>query len=113
MYHTFTGIRHLDAKLAQEIAEGDRDPITLKPMEDINPSYQPSAKLSFFRQPLTETTRNHINKSVTPEPAGSKKGGLFNFFGTTSSSSLLSSSHTMLLQRLPLRLSVVRQGRPP
>jgi len=68
-----------DPQTAREIAEGNRDPITLKPMEDINPSYQPSA-LRNHRPPLADTTRLSINRSTTPDPP-SKKSGILGYFG--------------------------------
>jgi hypothetical protein len=53
--------------IAKGIAEGDVDPSTLEPIEDINPSFNPAKKRTLnmqLREPLQQSLQ--INTSQTP-----------------------------------------------
>ncbi|PPQ69679.1 hypothetical protein CVT24_001212 [Panaeolus cyanescens] len=61
----------MDPTLARQIAVGDADPVSLKPMKDINPSYRPTVKT---KQPAR-------SPASTKGKEKAKQGGLMNFFG--------------------------------
>ena len=68
-------LRLIDAEVAKGIADGDVCPISLEPMEDINPKFKPKTS----KLPL----QSHNNmKTGSPSTAkGAKTGGLLAFFG--------------------------------
>lgn len=64
--------------MAKRVAMGDADPVTLLPMEDINPSYTP-------RIPLKNVALNtsHQGKGkAKATPGKSASTGILQFFGT-------------------------------
>ena len=68
----------MDPALAKKVAMGDADPITLLPMEDINPTYTPKI-------PLKNTALNsshQIKGKGKATPGQSASGGILQFFGT-------------------------------
>ena len=75
--------RHIEPSLAKQVATGDACPISLLPMEDINPSFVPRAlKLA----PTTGVARPDKGKGRAKDqqrPAGpsSSSAGLLSFFG--------------------------------
>jgi exonuclease 1 len=70
--------RHIDAEVAGGVARGDIDPITLQPMVDIMPSFQPR-KHPARSQPLAvkDYNRREITDDKKTTPA---KGSLFQYF---------------------------------
>ena len=66
----------LDPSTAKKLAEGDIDPVTLSPMEDINPSFIPRGKGSV---PVSnDRYRGDKGKSKVDAP---DRGGILSFFG--------------------------------
>lgn len=71
----------MDPALAMKLALGDIDPVTLLPMEDINPSYMPRVlkPLPFV---LNEPSRKDKGKGKAREKPAT--GGILSFFGWSS-----------------------------
>ncbi|KAG9032667.1 Rad2 nuclease [Tulasnella sp. JGI-2019a] len=92
----------IEPDIARGIAEGDIEPTTLEPIEDINPNYKPkpptSSKLKF---PLSER-----NSSATSGPS-SQKGTLKNFFSV-----LPKSRPTILLDPRQMETSSAPKNKP-
>ncbi|THH19536.1 hypothetical protein EW146_g1654, partial [Bondarzewia mesenterica] len=70
----------LEPSLAKGIAQGDVDPITLSPMEDINPSYIPRTVKPL---PLMTTDLNRSAKAKGKMPEKARSENLLNFFTKT------------------------------
>ena len=66
----------LDPSTAKKLAEGDIDPVTLSPMEDINPSFIPRGKGS---APTSNDRFRDKCKSKVADAAN--RGGILSFFG--------------------------------
>ncbi|TDL16707.1 hypothetical protein BD410DRAFT_614988 [Rickenella mellea] len=70
--------KDLDPSLAKKIAEGDACPISLLPMEDINPSFVPKSVRSL---PLRAQDPNTpVNGKAKGKEKATSSGGLLNFF---------------------------------
>jgi len=67
----------LDPLTAKKLAKGDIDPVTLSPMEDINPNFIPRGKGS---APVSnDRYRGDKGKSRVADTPN--KGGILSFFG--------------------------------
>ena len=68
----------MDPVLAKQIALGDIDPVTLLPMEDINPCFVP---LPLKSLPLSANSARQSPKNKGKVRASSGTGGILRFFG--------------------------------
>ncbi|KAF5389542.1 hypothetical protein D9757_004079 [Collybiopsis confluens] len=66
----------LEPGLAKKLAMGDLDPMTLGPIEDINPNFRPSPRI--LRELPNGLSPKNKGKSKGKKPA---TGGILNFFG--------------------------------
>lgn len=84
--------RHIEPSLAKQVAEGDACPISLLPMEDINPSFVPRALKAIPMNVVTLASSAHRpdkgkGRAKDPAPAAAGKHGasaagpLHRFFG--------------------------------
>ncbi|KAJ8462326.1 hypothetical protein ONZ45_g17974 [Pleurotus djamor] len=74
----------IEPSLAKQIAEGDADPITHLPMEDINPGYIPRVlkRIDLNRDRKGKAKAKQPETPIIKKPPPSpKSGGLFDFFG--------------------------------
>ncbi|KAJ7599055.1 PIN domain-like protein, partial [Mycena floridula] len=71
--------RDIEPAIAKRIALGDVDPITLLPMQDINPGFTPHSRV-LREVPVASKTPNKGKGKVT-DKSPAKDGGILNFFG--------------------------------
>lgn len=70
----------IDAALAKKIAQGDVDPVTLLPMNDINPRFVPRVLKPIPFIENTPTRKDKRKGTVKANDKGSA-GGILSFFG--------------------------------
>lgn len=74
--------RHIEASLAKKIAMGDVDPITLLPMQDINPGFMLHASIKKKELPFISYNQSENGKGkALNEP---RSDGILMFFGGSS-----------------------------
>jgi exonuclease-1 len=70
----------LDPEIAKKLAEGDIDPVSLSPMEDINPSFMPRPKSSVTGS--KDGARRDKGKGKATSTPKKEAMGILSFFGT-------------------------------
>ena len=97
----------MDPSTAKKLAEGDIDPVTLSPMEDINPSFVPRGKGS---APVSND-RYRVDKGKSKVADTPNRGGILSFFGVSSGIEWFTSSH--ITCQVPTRSYRLEKEDPP